>query len=123
MDFIFNIFFAADRLANTLTGGGALATISGRVGCFANQINAKSFKWHWRCLEIIIDWAFYPIDGEDHCYDTARKEKGLGVVHKQGHLFARTLLLFIVPLACLIIGVISWLWLGFTNLKKKLEKN
>ncbi len=53
-----------DRLGNSLCGGDPRATVSGRVGYFA----ATKKNPYWRLLQVVINFAFRPIDGIGHCY-------------------------------------------------------
>lgn len=60
------VLIAIDQLGNALAGGHPVTTISARVGFFS--ANAEVCRFYWRWLEVIINFAFYPIDGPNHCY-------------------------------------------------------
>lgn len=62
-----NLFVSFDQLGNAFAGGNADNTISARVGFFANH-GDKGYRWYWRMLERIINFTFWPIDGEGHCH-------------------------------------------------------
>ncbi len=59
------VLIAIDQLGNALAGGHPVTTISARVGYFSE--NSRRGKLYWQCLESLIDFAFYPIDGPNHC--------------------------------------------------------
>lgn len=67
------VLIAIDQLGNALAGGHPVTTISARVGYFA--ANAESCQFYWKWLETIIDFAFYPIDGPNHCYQAWQNDE------------------------------------------------
>ena len=63
------ILIAIDQLGNAIAGGNPDSTISARVGYFSDKtLREKTLGRHayWKGLERIIDFAFFPIDGEKH---------------------------------------------------------
>lgn len=67
------VMIAIDQLGNALAGGHPDATISSRVGYYS--VHGGRIIYYWKLLELIIDFAFYPVDGPDHCKQ-AWKEEG-----------------------------------------------
>jgi len=74
MQWILNILIAIDQLGNAITGGNPDASISARVGYFANKKNIP-FHNYWKVLEWVINFAFYPVDGPNHSLRTLQKDK------------------------------------------------
>ena len=67
------VLVAIDQLGNAIAGGHPVTTISARVGYFS--VNASKTKFYWQSLEWIINFAFYPVDGDNHCYKAWKKDK------------------------------------------------
>ena len=96
------VLVAIDQLGNAIAGGHPDATISARVGFFAR--NAKRFKPYWRCLEAVIDFSFYPVDGPKHCFQAWQADKDRKFQH--GSDVARIILSFFIFVACPIIAIL-----------------
>ena len=62
-----SVLVAIDQLGNAVAQGHPDTTISARVGYFS--VNAKRGIYYWKALEQIINFAFYPVDGPNHCYN------------------------------------------------------
>jgi len=67
------VLIAIDQLGNAIAGGHPVTTISARVGYFS--VNAQKGKFFWKILERIINFAFYPVDGDNHCYKAWKKDR------------------------------------------------
>ncbi|MFC3151319.1 hypothetical protein ACFOEK_09805 [Litoribrevibacter euphylliae] len=92
------VLVAIDQLGNAIAGGNPDATVSARVGFFS--IHAKKpYIWYWKALAEIIDFAFYPVDGPNHCVDSYRADKD--ELYQQGSDFFRAMLGLIVIVFCL----------------------
>jgi hypothetical protein len=102
MDRILRILIIIDQIGNALTGGNPNAVISSRVAYFAN-IKKTSFQPYWKILEWIINYAFYPIDGPDHCLRSLNKDTESN--YKQGSDLAKALLGIIIIIACFFIAI------------------
>lgn len=80
MGWLPNILIAIDQLGNALAGGHPDVTISARVGYHTLPGQPKSR--YWSLLRRVIDFTFWPIDGDGHCrqaYDSdvqGRSEMG-----------------------------------------------
>ena len=103
---LWNVLVAIDQLGNTIAGGNPDITISARVGYFANKSNDRRFYYYWRCLEAVIDFTFYPLDGSKHCLQALQGDNEEGHVH--GSDFMRAVLGIIAVTACLFICVLTW---------------
>lgn len=68
MEYIKNLLTAIDQLGNAISGGNPDVTISSRVG-FHSAISERG--GFWRVLERVIDFTFEPIDGKNHCLESA----------------------------------------------------
>ncbi|WP_299579953.1 hypothetical protein [uncultured Microbulbifer sp.] len=102
-----SVCIAIDQLGNAIAGGNPGATISARCGYFT-RVKETSFRRYWRILEWMINFAFLPIDGPDHCYrcylwDHTEK-------HEEGSDFMRALLGMIVIWFCVPLGLFTWLY-------------
>ena len=104
MRYIFDVLVAIDQLGNTIAGGHHDSSISARVGFFSR--NAKRGLAYWRCLEAIINFAFKPIDGPEHCYYAYLKDSQ--ELFKQGSDIARIVLSLFIFIACPIIAIILY---------------
>lgn len=97
-----NVGISLDKLGNSLSGGSHKITISARTGKHANEPGA--FKTYWQLQESIINFAFYPVDGPDHCQEAYKKEAKDDQFMREGNRLLRAILAIIVLPSCLIIG-------------------
>lgn len=63
-NYFVNLGYYIDILGNALAGGNPEVTVSARVGYNAFKRSSR----YWNTCEKLINWAFEPIDGPDHCY-------------------------------------------------------
>lgn len=89
MNWIQGVLIAIDQLGNAVAGGNPDVTVSARTGYFANRSDSP-FKSYWKIMECIINFAFYPIEGPDHCYKSYLSDNENR--HEQGNDFMRALL-------------------------------
>lgn len=106
--YILRVLVSIDQLGNTIAGGNPDVTISARTGYFAN-IKKTGLRFWWRCMENIIDFAFKPIDGPNHCLRAYRADQQEGN-HREGNDIARALLGIFVILASFPISIITRVW-------------
>jgi len=111
------ILIAIDQLGNALAGGHPDATISARVGYFS--ANAKRFLQYWKALESVINFAFFPIDGEKHCYNAWQKDRDERFQH--GNDLARIFLGIIIFVVCPIIAILLLVFVIFIPSWRKIE--
>ena len=96
------VLVAIDQLGNAIAGGNPDSTISARVGFFsANAVRGRTF---WKRLEGIIDFAFFPIDGEKHCYQAWQADEDERF--QRGSDFTRSLLSITIFIACPVIAIV-----------------
>ena len=107
MSWISGVLIAIDQLGNAVAGGNPDATISARTGYFANEVDSL-FKLYWQIMELIINFAFYPIDGPDHCHQEYLKDKDQH--NEAGSDVLRGILGIIVIVFCIPIAVITRLY-------------
>ena len=69
-NYILRVLVAKDCVGNAASGGSYKVTVSARTGYQANKKNPSRF---WLVLEALIDWAFYPIDGLNHCVNSIKE--------------------------------------------------
>ena len=121
MSWIRGVLIAIDQLGNAVAGGNPDATISARTGYFANE--QKTRLWpYWKTLEYIINFAFYPIDGPDHCYNDYLTEQAN--CFNEGSDFLRAVLGLIIIVFCIPIAFITRIYvLVFPEAKFDYEKS
>ena len=100
----FRLFGMFSRLANALTGGSYKTSVSGRVG-YHEQLGNR----YWSVLAWLINSAFYPLDGRNHCKKVYESEKKLGFAHSTGKPYFFYILSFIVLISTLVLAPINWL--------------
>lgn len=103
---LWNVLVAIDQLGNTIAGGKADITISARVGYFANYQTEPKLLFYWKLLERVINFAFYPLDGKNHCLQALEEDNETGHVH--GNDLMRAILGVIIIIACLPISLLTW---------------
>jgi len=101
------ILIGVDKFFNWLSGGNIDNTISARVGYFAATTYPNPF---WQLMESVINFAFWPIDGPDHCLQAMKKEKEQDDTNdfKQGPKFTMAVLAWFTIIGCSIIAPVIW---------------
>lgn len=61
--YLHNVMVSVDQFGNTLFGGNPDSTISARTGYFS----ARTGERFWILQERLINYAFKPVDGPNHC--------------------------------------------------------
>ena len=106
-----NIFIALSNLANTVFWGGHHdVSVSHKVGYLAYE---KPNFW-WRQLETIIDFAFYPLEGDAHCYNSYLRDADEEVKSGNTIAFIVFSLLVVIPMSC-IISLFTWTYYSATK--------
>ena len=108
MKFLSNFFVSIDQLGNVLAGGNPDNTISSRVGYYTEAFYEEpNVPLKWKAFRSIINFAFYPIDGENHCkeayYNDAGEEFDSGTSD-----WAVTILAIIIVPSCIPIALILY---------------
>ena len=124
MNFFSNLFVAIDQLGNVLAGGNPDNTISSRVGYYTRDFDESKIAFHWKFFRNIIDFAFYPVDGKNHCQEAYFNDAG--EVFDEGtndYLVIIALAVIVVP-CCIIITIFlySLYALGLVS-PKKINRN
>lgn len=104
VSWIKGVLIAIDQLGNAIAGGNPDATISARTGYFANEVTSP-FRYYWKTMELIINFAFLPIDGPKHCYNEYLKDKDDH--NEAGSDILRAVLGIIIIVFCIPISVIT----------------
>ncbi len=133
MSYLNNFFVSIDQLGNVLAGGNPDNTISSRVG-FYNKHNTDAEKapWQWRFFEKIINFTFYPIDGEDHCHEAFHNDAGEEFDKNTKNILVAILASLIIIPSCLLISTLLYTLYAFgivspkhidrnKNIKKRLN--
>lgn len=102
-----NLMVAIDQLGNAIAGGDPDSTVSGRVGYYSYKkyVNRKWRNGYWKTLRTVIDWAFKPLHGPEHCRQAYQFE--LDEKHEHGSDVALAILGVIVLVIAPILGVIN----------------
>jgi len=116
-----NVGISLDKLGNSISGGSHKITISARTGKHANE--PGPYKTYWELQEAIINFAFLPVDGPDHCFQAYNKEIDDAEHMRHGNKLVRGILSIIVLPSCIIIGVVLRIFkaiqrVSFSALKK-----
>lgn len=104
MSWIGGVLIAIDQLGNAIAGGNPDATISARTGYFANEVKT-AFQLYWKTMELIINFAFYPIDGPNHCYNEYLADKDDHI--EAGSDFMRAVLGLIIIVFSIPISIVT----------------
>lgn len=107
MCWIKGVLIGIDQLGNAVAGGNPDATISARTGYFANEVKS-AFQFYWKTMELIINFAFYPIDGPNHCHEEYLKDKDQH--NEAGSDLLRAVLGLIIIVFCIPIALITRLY-------------
>jgi len=75
--YIYRVLLGFDKLFNAIAGGNEEIAISARVGYYS--MNGGKY---WRFLRSLINFAFYPVDGQYHCEKSAANE-----INNDGDIF------------------------------------
>ncbi|ORU89515.1 MAG: hypothetical protein A6F71_00675 [Cycloclasticus sp. symbiont of Poecilosclerida sp. M] len=110
MSWIKAVLTAIDQLGNAIAGGNPRATISARTGYFAN-VHKNSFRVYWKTMEFVIDFAFCPIDGPRHCYESYLLDVDRN--NQEGSDWMRGILGLIILIACSLIAILTRLYVIF----------
>jgi len=103
------VLIAVDQFGNAIGGENPDSTISARVGHFSEITSHKDFpKKHayWKTLEWIIDFSFYPIDGERHYNNAAQAD--IHGRYVRGNDITQFLLSIIIFIVCPLIAIVLW---------------
>lgn len=99
-----NVGISLDKLGNSISAGSNKVTISGRTGKYS--YTDEPYKPLWKLQESVINFAFYPVDGPNHCLEAYKKEKHLSKEMREGNKLARGVMFWLIVLpSCLVIGV------------------
>ena len=133
MGFLGNFFVSIDQLGNVIAGGNPDNTISSRVGYYNKHNNVgKKAPVQWRVFEKIINFTFYPIDGEDHCHEAFHNDAGEEFDDNTNNILVAILATIIIIPSCVIIALVLYLLYIFgivspkhidrtQNIKKRLK--
>jgi len=103
------------QLGHTISGGAADVSISGKTG-YKNLVKPP---WYWKLNRKIVDFAFYPIDGNEHCfraYMVDRNEKyrvGEGIAQD---IICSVFIWIVCPFVVVLAYPIKWLIKGITKI-------
>ena len=114
-----NIGISLDKLGNSLSGGSHKNTISGRTGKHAFEQGPN--RTYWKLQEAIVNFAFLPVDGPEHCYQAYMKERE-STTFREGNRVVRALLALIILPSCLIIGSTLRVLSFFKNLIRPFKR-
>ncbi len=109
MSYLSNFFVSIDQLGNVLAGGNPDNTISSRVGYYNKHKHAsEKAPLQWRIFEKIINFTFYPIDGEDHCHEAFHNDAGEEFDSNTKNILVAILASIIIIPSCLVISILLY---------------
>lgn len=109
MSYLSNLFVSIDQLGNVLAGGNPDNTISSRVGYYnKHKSDSEKAPVQWRIFETIINFTFYPIDGEDHCHEAFHNDAGEEFDNNTKNILVAILATVIIVPSCLLISILLY---------------
>ena len=104
MNYLSNFFVAIDQLGNVIAGGNPDNTISSRVGYYTEEFYEEDkIPAKWQIFKQLINFAFFPIDGEDHCKQAYYNDAGENFDEGTKDLAVAVLAILIIP-SCIMIA-------------------
>lgn len=119
--YVSRIFLSIDQLGNVIAGGDADNTISARVGYYNHHYFSENEKvpWYWSLFETIINAAFYPVDGPNHCHEAYHNDAAEIFDNRLTNvLVAIAATLIIIP-SCIIIALVLYFLSALQIVKRK----
>ncbi len=107
---LLGVLISIDQLGNAIAGGNPRSTISARTG-YNVRNSACQNRDFWKFLASIINYAFYPIDGPDHCDKAYRYD--IDGNYREGNDVMRMVLSVFVVVSCVFIAVCTRLYTLF----------
>lgn len=119
MNFLTNFFISIDQLGNVLAGGNPDNTISSRVGYYTERYyEPEKTPLRWKIFRSIINFTFYPIDGENHCKEAYFNDAGEEFDEGTSD-FAVAILAVLIIVSCLFIAITFYLLFVFKIVSPK----
>lgn len=114
-----NFFVSIDQLGNVLAGGNPDNTISSRVGFYTEEYyKDRKIPFKWKVFRNIIDFTFFPIDGENHCKEAYFNDAGEEFDPGTSDLAIAVLTIIIIP-SCAFIALVLYFLNGVGLVSKK----
>ena len=109
MSYLGNFFVSIDQLGNVIANGNPDNTISSRVGYY-NQHNTaeEQAPWQWRLFEKVIDFSFWPIDGDHHCHEAFHNDAGEDFDKNTKNIVVAILAAGIIIPSCFFISILLY---------------
>ncbi len=125
MSYLGNFFVSIDQLGNVIAGGNPDNTISSRVGYYNQHNNtAEKAPVQWRVFEKIINFTFYPIDGEDHCHEAFHNDAGEEFDENTKNVLVALLAAIIIIPSCVVIAILLYTLYAFGIVSpKNIDRN
>lgn len=114
MTYLFNLLVAVDQLGNALCGGNPDCTISARIGYNAGRISGRARRY-WLTVESIVDFTFWPLDGDGHCKQAYEADK-LDTEGNNNGSFFRLLMTLVIVVTCIPISALLYTLYGIKKL-------
>jgi hypothetical protein len=107
-NYLLNLMQAHSQYFNAWLGGSADISISARIGEKV-QNSPSNF---WIICELIVDTAFFPLDGKEHCIEAYKKDSKEDYKFAKGGVATLVILSILLVLVCVPLGVLSWTYVG-----------
>ncbi|MFY7670870.1 hypothetical protein ACOSP6_07245 [Tenacibaculum sp. MEBiC06402] len=119
--YISNLFISIDQLGNVIAGGFADNTISARIGYYNHHYfsDRSLVPIYWKVLEQIIDFAFKPVDGPNHCHEAFHTDPSEVFDSKVTNFLVVLASIIIIIPSCVIIGILFYSLTAVKLVKQK----
>ncbi len=113
MSYLGNFFVSIDQLGNVLAGGNPDNTISSRIGYYTEKhYPSGEVPFKWRMFKNIINFTFYPIDGNDHCKEAYYNDAGEEFDKGTNDIAVAVLAILIIS-SCILIAILLYVLFAF----------
>lgn len=98
-EYLLNLCIVFDQLVNTFAGGRPDSTVSACAFAYGGKDD------FWYVVKRIIDFAFYPIHGKDHCLQAFSRDNE---EYNEGGWLRKSLIAFVTIPFCIVLSLITW---------------
>ncbi len=103
------ILNAVSQLGNAISGGNPDISISARIGYKSHWFGFE-IPLYWKLIQKLVDFTFYPIDGEGHCQQAYWADYKEDYKLKSGSTFGLIIMTILVSVVCLLIIPFMYLY-------------
>jgi len=107
MKYLSNLLISIDQLGNVIAGGNPDNTISSRIGYYTKNKDESKIPLHWKLFRNIINFTFFPIDGNNHCREAYLNDAGEKFDPGTNNIIVSILAFIILP-SCVTISLLLY---------------